>query len=184
MWEYSSTEGPQNSEIREGNFCLRMVVEPQGWEEYRVYLELASQLCQKLSDHSRFDVGCQITDNPSPPKAFPAPHSSSELQTEYSNRSRGPRGRDLTLSKTWQPADDRNINCTYQTPSLNIWKRSWSEMGSSKSPRPRFPGTNREDGDGVGKRDCNPCRAELWAQQELKPVLAEAQLCQGTASSG
>lgn len=73
------------------------------------------------------------------------------------------------------------MNLTYQTPSLNVWKRSWSEMGSSKSPSPRFPRTSRQDGDGVGKRDYNPCRAELWAQcsptrQELKPVLAEALL--------
>lgn len=70
-------QGPQKSEIREGSFSLRMVVEPQGWEECRVYLELSSQSCQMLSNHSRFDAGCQITDNPSPPKAFPVLHTDS-----------------------------------------------------------------------------------------------------------
>lgn len=153
-----------------------MVVESQGWEEYRVNLESASERCQKLSDHSRFGAGCQITDNPSPPKAFPVPHSHSggrnkifqgQLSTSEPCCSPvGPEeGISLTLSKACQPADDRNRNLTYQTPSLNIWERSWSETGSSKSPSPRFPGTSRQDGDGVGKRDDdNPCRAELWAQ--------------------
>lgn len=84
----------------------------------------------------------------------------------------GPRGRDLTLSKTCQPADDRNMNFTYQTPSLNIWKRSWSEMGSNKSPSPRFLGTSRQE---WGKGIIIPAGLSLGlSAAQLKPVLAEA----------